>query len=624
MSIPTQLNNPGDLRPTDSSQPTQDTSSGTFRTFDNPGKGFEALLNDLQSKISGKSKSGLGPNSTLSDFSSVYAPESDNNNSGQYTVNLANQMKVRPDTKLSELQPRIGDFAKAVATNEGYQWADQPADPNQPAPQKDDPYSYFGTMGKDFMNNLPTAGPAAVAGGLGVGFLPEIASLLGYGGATAATTAATEGAAQTPGLLSKVFGYGKEAVKDSAIGLGIDKAAGLIGLGGESQQPQDQQQTQQPQQNNSDILSSLQPQIKASQGLHSGYQDSLNTTIAGRAFLQDQTGKDALLGASISGRSPDTSSGFNDFTQAEKERQAEAKATAKMEEVLVGTGNIKTSDAAKIAMQYLPSSATPKEREAAIRHIKAEASSYGGSVSLARGIQARHQQYASTKGKFGEMPKPSAHIMAHKALAKGFREAVKAKTPHKELYEKLLKHQQNLKNEQKMYKILNKKKSLPTNAITKSLHKFGTRMLATYVGDRVGGVLGAVLGNVVLSIGQKSADKHFGKNIFESPQVRAGLKILKEELPTQYDMLKQEMERKGIKFPNESEKGNGSEEGLIKEMKKSGTTKSEKVLTKALKKTEKTLKKQLVPQTAKSNAIKKKLSSVAIKRPKNKGDKHNK
>ena len=96
----------------------KDPSTGSFRKFKSPEEGYAALMNDLQIKVSGASTTGLTGDSTLYDFSQKYAPSSDNNNPAQYTVNLANTLKVRPDTKLSELKSRIPDFAHAIATNE--------------------------------------------------------------------------------------------------------------------------------------------------------------------------------------------------------------------------------------------------------------------------------------------------------------------------------------------------------------------------------------------------------------------------------------------------------------------------------------------------------------------------
>ena len=107
MSLAVQNNNPGNIK---------DPSTGQFKQFGSPQEGYAALLNDLQSKQNGTTTTGLGPDSSLVDFASKYAPASDKNNVGQYAANLANQMGVRPDAKLRDLS--VPKWAAAVAHNE--------------------------------------------------------------------------------------------------------------------------------------------------------------------------------------------------------------------------------------------------------------------------------------------------------------------------------------------------------------------------------------------------------------------------------------------------------------------------------------------------------------------------
>lgn len=116
MGLAIKNNNPGNLK---------DPKTGGFRSFSSPQEGYTALMNDLQAKVSGGSSTGLTGDSTLFDFSKTYAPSSDKNNPAQYTVNLANHLKVRPDTKLSELKGRIPDFASAVTNAEDSDFAKQ-------------------------------------------------------------------------------------------------------------------------------------------------------------------------------------------------------------------------------------------------------------------------------------------------------------------------------------------------------------------------------------------------------------------------------------------------------------------------------------------------------------------
>lgn len=123
INIPTDLNNPGAIR----------SSTGSFQSNATPLEGQIKLYNDLTIKMTGKSKNKIpGTNklltgdSTLYEFTQVYAPKGDGkNNPAAYAADLANQLGVSPDTKIGTLLPRIDDFAKAVANHEGYKgvWA---------------------------------------------------------------------------------------------------------------------------------------------------------------------------------------------------------------------------------------------------------------------------------------------------------------------------------------------------------------------------------------------------------------------------------------------------------------------------------------------------------------------
>ncbi len=111
-NIPTTTNNPGDLRYIGQQGATQSPSG--FASFSNSQQGFAALLNDIQTKMNNH------PDWTLADFSNVYAPPSQND-SASYTAKLANQLGVSPDTSIGSLKNKIGEFANAIASNEGYQ-----------------------------------------------------------------------------------------------------------------------------------------------------------------------------------------------------------------------------------------------------------------------------------------------------------------------------------------------------------------------------------------------------------------------------------------------------------------------------------------------------------------------
>jgi hypothetical protein len=109
--LATDNNNPGLLK----------NSSGHLLTFNSPRDGGAALLNDIQAIMDGTTTSGLGPNSTLCDYASKYSFASGNSSAAQYCADLANQLHVSPATTIGSLRSRIGDFADAIANNNGFE-----------------------------------------------------------------------------------------------------------------------------------------------------------------------------------------------------------------------------------------------------------------------------------------------------------------------------------------------------------------------------------------------------------------------------------------------------------------------------------------------------------------------
>jgi hypothetical protein len=91
--------NPGDLR----------DAYGNYRVFQTFAEGYSALLDDLRHKFLGRTRTGLGPDSTLLDLFMKYAPPADNNPTQEYTnfvcdwVAKATGVSVTPETKLKEI-----------------------------------------------------------------------------------------------------------------------------------------------------------------------------------------------------------------------------------------------------------------------------------------------------------------------------------------------------------------------------------------------------------------------------------------------------------------------------------------------------------------------------------------
>ena len=98
-TISYQNNNPGNLR-WSKFQIGKYKNFAVFKTYND---GWQALLYDITLKAEGKTKLGLGPNSTLYDFFAIWAPSSNGNKPKQYAEAVAGYLNIKPTTTLAEI-----------------------------------------------------------------------------------------------------------------------------------------------------------------------------------------------------------------------------------------------------------------------------------------------------------------------------------------------------------------------------------------------------------------------------------------------------------------------------------------------------------------------------------------
>jgi len=89
--------NPGNLR----WSPFQAGQRGGYAYFRTYEEGWKALIWDLRRKILGKSRTKLGPHSTLKELFEVYAPSADRNKPLAYAEFVAKKLEIDIDTPLS-------------------------------------------------------------------------------------------------------------------------------------------------------------------------------------------------------------------------------------------------------------------------------------------------------------------------------------------------------------------------------------------------------------------------------------------------------------------------------------------------------------------------------------------
>ncbi len=223
MSIALKNNNPGNLRYAGQQGATNDPSG--FAKFDTPQSGYGALLNDVQSKVTGTSTTGLKPDNTLEDFAKVYAPPNENR-TGEYVANLANHLGVAPNTKLSELQKRVPDLANAISKNEDNEFYNKhigTTDPSIPSQTQSNNNQIVTPQNNPLTSAQSQQNPQPVEN---KGLLKNI-----WGGLINATAGATENTGRN---IASYGGAGVAKSLDALAGIVTGKGAG--GITGKSYQ----------------------------------------------------------------------------------------------------------------------------------------------------------------------------------------------------------------------------------------------------------------------------------------------------------------------------------------------------------------------------------------------------
>lgn len=114
-------NNPGNLRFIGQNGAQQ--GDGGFAKFADPTSGFNALVGDLKSKMTGATSTGLTGNSTLQDLIGIYAPKGDGNDPVGYAQFVSQQLGVPINTPIGTLDPV--KLATAIAHKEDIGYANK-------------------------------------------------------------------------------------------------------------------------------------------------------------------------------------------------------------------------------------------------------------------------------------------------------------------------------------------------------------------------------------------------------------------------------------------------------------------------------------------------------------------
>lgn len=125
-------NNPGNLRFNNQKGATKGDAG--FAKFNSYQEGYQALLNDIKAKQTGKTKTGLGPNSSILDLMNVYSPAEDNNDPQRLASTLAQGLGVNVNSKIGDLDTKR--LADLIAINEDAAYATSQGNTPRAIPQQ--------------------------------------------------------------------------------------------------------------------------------------------------------------------------------------------------------------------------------------------------------------------------------------------------------------------------------------------------------------------------------------------------------------------------------------------------------------------------------------------------------
>ena len=544
-NIPTRLNNPGDLKEAGQANSTPDSSG--FATFPTPQDGYTALLNDVQSKIN------KNPNDTLEQFAGIYAPPSDGNNTGKYTADLANQLGVAPNAPISSLEPKIGQFADAIAKNEGYNPNDTQTT-SQTSPSSTSP---------SLKNYLLAGGAGLLAGGIsaiknnGGNILGNVAkdaitdAAVGTAVEPVGGTLAGAGVGVVQGLVDSLFGGNKSSSTSNPTSSDTSNTTqGVLPTDTTNTQTESDQESQE------DIQ-----RIEDAQKATAALSAELQVQPTGKLLASSPQVQEGLGTMGQNGYLPDTSTGLKDFG-VKTNSGAFGKSWDDINDLSSGAEQILNMEGGKGDVEStrqktyknieatLPQPQWDEAKRNADEIINSGNKDFGngdGSMSLGK-MERLKKDYGQLAGKW-DATLPTAKRGAYKALNRAFRDEIASKTKHKDLYNKVMKEEEKIFTAQKLMKKMDGKKALEHKGILRGVLKSYGKYIGTYLGDKIGGPLGAIVGTMVGDYVEKRVDKKFGKTFFESKEGKKLMDMVGKKSPRAKKMLEAEI----IKYEQQGE-----------------------------------------------------------------------
>jgi hypothetical protein len=342
---------------------------------------------------------------------------------------------------------------------------------------------------------------------------------------------------------------------------------------GDQSQPQPQAETSQPEPESASA-------IAASTALKDAINQTMQGTQSNRVFSSSSAGQDAIKTAAQFGLVEPDENGNLAFN-SDKFQQLESAIERGKDGVIASQENASASPLAvgNYAGNYIGNNrlSTDSDRKAAAKIVQNEMASDlngippNGQMSLSGMREKQKQHYAAAKNAYKEGNyTPTPKHLAHKALGNAYGKAIEDKISEedKPLFKKLTRASSDLMRAKEVGKRLNGKKAPKNKGIWESFLRQGARAAEIYIGDKLGGPVGAIIGGLAGEHINNKITQKFGRNIFETKGMRSALDLLRDTKPKEYQRLIDALEKRGEKIPKDEKKKPTGKEGLVKLVKK--------------------------------------------------------
>ena len=332
----------------------------------------------------------------------------------------------------------------------------------------------------------------------------------------------------------------------------------------QEQQPQNNQQSEQEQQDQAEIqkLEAEMPQAnQASQKVAQQMAQDYGTTISGQRKMDDPNVKEGIQEAGINGWGPNVIEDENGVKRNDYQEGID-KASGAIKETSENMGTMLDASGSRGSMKdtltdaykdfSMTSGIDAGERELAKKYMTEKGKAYLRESGDKKGTMSAGKFEKMKRelghGKKWDQLEPNWKREADKSLSRAARRTVeKNLEPHmKDLYNRANKKMQRMINARNVMEKLDKKKGTKNKSMLKGLIHAGGRYAALYIGDKIGGPLGAILGSMAGDYITRAVDKKFGKTLFETPAMRKGLEILQKSHPKAYIALQNELKKAGV------------------------------------------------------------------------------